>query len=263
MAELERPAEKMLLMLAEQMRLICAAENTQENRARLRGVRDLAKRIARAEAKGWFIQADGLALPAPEQLVEARKFHPDQLTGLKEVGITFSMEAQSVSVGQLWEDEATKPLFGHVTSSQQMRDIVPVARDVAVNSQQIFVPGGENLSFDDQRQHNEDYVRGLRKRNLKNGGTLDGVEFGMDHASVLAQLDFEHQKRFNGKKLVVGGFGRTIDETSVDPEFGPHLAGVGRDFRGHRLYVPAWGAPATAIRMSGSCPWQLLLAIGN
>lgn len=228
MANVEGAAEQIQRILTEQMRLIRAAGNTTENRLRLRGVKDLAKRLARAEAREWFIR-------------EARKFHPDQLAGLKEVGITFSMEAQSVSVSQLWEDEATRPLFGQVTSSQQMRDVVPIARDVAVDPKQIFVPGGANLSFDDQRQRNEDYVHQLRKQNLRTG-TLDGVEFGMDHASILVQLDFGHQRRFHGKTLIVWGFGRTIDETYVDPKFGPGLADVGRSFRDYPLKVGDWDA---------------------
>ena len=64
----------------------------------------------------------------------------------------------------------------------------------------------------------------------------------MDHASVYAQLDFENQRRPNGRKLIVGKFARTIDETSVDPTFGPSLAGVGRRFGDRPLHVDDWHA---------------------
>lgn len=207
---------------------------------RLKGLNDLAKRVARAEARGWFTE-EGCLVPAPEQLVEVRRFHSDQLAGLKEVGVSFSMEALPVSIGYLYGDKTTRPLFGFVNPSQNMRDIVPVAREVAVSPEQIFIPGGENLPFEDQRQKNRDYGQQLKKKDLRTG-TLDGVDFDIDHTSIYAQLDFAYQRRFNGRKLIVGGFARTIDETSVDLEFGPGLAVVGRRFNGNLLGVRGWDA---------------------
>lgn len=224
-------------MLAGQIK----AASEARDKKRLARFEDLARRFARADTEGWFTEGEGLLVPAPEQLVEVRRLQPDQLAGLKEVGVSFSMGALPISIGQLWGDETTKPLFGYVNPSQAMRDVVPVAREVAVSPKQIFILGGENLSFDNQRQKNEDYVRQLRKKNLKTG-TLDGVDFGMDHASIFAQLDFEHQRRFNGRKLIVGGFARTIDETGVDLEVGPDLAVVGRSFNDSGLDVVGWGA---------------------
>ncbi len=236
-------AERIQEILARQMQMAKEAEPTQESRRRLRGLKDLVERVARSEARGWLTQT--------EQLIEVRRFHPDQLAGLKEIKWTFNMEALPVSVGQLLEDESIAPLFGFVNSSQQMRDVVPVARDVAVNPSELFILGSENLSFDDQCQINEGYVTGLRKRNLKTG-TLDGIDFGLDHASVYAQFDFEHQKRFRGKKLFPAGkFARTIDETLVDPTFGPGLADVGRRFGGSRLDVDDWGARRGYPRVRG------------
>ncbi len=207
---------------------------------RLEGLVGLARQFQAAEDLGWFTLDT-------EQLVEVRSFQPDQLKGLKEVGWNFSMESLPVSVGQLYSDEATKPLFGYVSESQQMRAVVPVAREVVINPnlnsdsrQAVFLPGSGNLSFDDQQEKLDSYVRQLRKKNLKKG-TLDGVDFAMDHASVYAQFDFKSQRDF-GRKLIVGGWARTIDETYVDPEFGPLLADVGRGLTDDRLLVGDWHA---------------------
>lgn len=197
----------------------------------------------------WHTQGESLLVqPKPESLVVARSFHPDQLVGLAEIEFTFSMDVLPVSVGQLWEDKATKPPFGFVNPSQKMRDVVPVARAAAVNYRRFFISGGESLSFVDQQQKLEDYIRIISKK--VNEGTLDGVSFEIDHASVYVQLDFESQRRPNGKKLIVGGFARTIDETFVDPTLGPRLAAVGRLFRGNRLYVNDWprnGGPNVGV----------------
>lgn len=163
------------------------------------------------------------------QLLEVRSFYPEQLQGLKEVRFTFFMEALPLSIEELYSDSATKPFFGHVNPTEQMRGIVPVGREVAVNPEELFVPGSENLSFEDQIVEAEKYVNVLRRKLKK--GTLDGVNFGVDHASVHAQLDFEYQKRRDRKLIIGERFTRTIDVTTADYGFaGPALALVGRWF---------------------------------
>ncbi|TSC88092.1 MAG: hypothetical protein G01um10147_323 [Microgenomates group bacterium Gr01-1014_7] len=223
--------------LGEELRVKIGDKDTRGAKA----IRGLMGHIARLHERG-LLNLDRNSLPAPEQLVEVRRLHPDQRKGLVEAGFNFSMDALAVSVGELYADNTLRPLFGYVNDSEQMRAVVPVAREVAVNPdlnpdrrQAVFLPGSFNLSFDDQQGELDKFVQKLRKSNLKTG-TLEGVDFAMDHASVLVQLDFESQRR--GRKLIFGGWGRSIDETSVDPEFGPHLADVGRYFTDLQLHVP-------------------------
>lgn len=231
--------------MAERIQSILAAEiqsaKEAQNRKRLAGLKDLARRVARAEARGWFTGEQGISLPTPEQLVEARRFQPEQQAGLEKVGWNFLIEVKPRSIGQLLEDEIVKRKFDYVHPSEQMRNIIPAARQIAVNPSELFIPGSENLSADDQDQKIEDEVRKLRKKNLKKG-TLEGIDFARDHASVYAQFDFVYQQSFGGRKLIVDAFARTIDETYYDARVGSSLAGVGRFFGDGLLYVDVWYA---------------------
>lgn len=188
--------------------------------------------------------------------IEVRRFYPEQVTGLKEIGWIFQMEILPLSVNQLLEEPETRQLFGTVHPSGQVREVVPVARQVAVQAifhngifipEEAFIPGAANLSFYDQRQRAEEYVHNLRHRNLRYG-TLDGIDFGMDRVSVVAQLDREHKRRFN-RKLIVGGFTSTIDE-AYDERYG--LLGhaqVGRVWELNDLTILAGNAPNPTVNV--------------
>lgn len=69
--------------------------------------------------------------------MEVRKFHPEQLAGLNEIGWTFNMEARPVSIKGLCQDEATSPFFDSITKvGGRMSFATPIPREVAVNPNQ-------------------------------------------------------------------------------------------------------------------------------
>lgn len=200
-----------------------------------KGFTALQRRIARGVARGWFTQDAAIPVETPDN---QRKLSPEQLQGLKSIGFTFVRDVQALSLDQLSRDSSVKHLFGYVTDIAELRNIVPVARQVAVNPKQVYVEGSENLGYDDQLEVRDRVVRKLLKTPLKRG-TLEGVDFAPDKASVLVQLDFAYQVAFNGQKLFPNYFVRSQDEYD-HPGFGPDVAGVGRGVRGGRLGVSGW-----------------------
>lgn len=150
-----------------------------------------------------------------QEQIEVRKFYPEQTTGLNEIGWTFQMEVLPLSVNQLLEGAETGQLFRSVYPLEYIGDIVPVAREVRIDPARPFVFGTANLSFEDQNQRVDEYVRELRSKPLRTG-TLDGVDFGMDRVSVVAQLDRGYERRFGRKLFVTINFDR---ELLAVPEF--------------------------------------------
>lgn len=167
-----------------------------------------------------------------------RRFSPEQRQGLEAVGFTFAVNVQALSLDQLSQDPSARDLFAYITGIVELRSITPVARQVAVNPRSPYVLGSQGLSYDDQLELVEIEARKLRSTCLK-VGTLEGVDFGPERASVLSQLDFEHQRRFKGTKLFPDYFVRSNDEYD-HPRFGPLVPGVGRHRPGDPLAVLVW-----------------------
>lgn len=181
--------------------------------------------------------AQDIDVPA-ETLDTNRRFSPEQLQGLETVGFTFATDVQALSLDQLWEDSSTRQLFAYITDIPELRNIVPVARQVAVNPKQPYVEGSQGLRYDGQLEAADQVVRKLKNTHLQRG-TLEGVDFAPDRASVLSQLDFEYQARFSGQKLYPNYFVRSQDEYD-HPGFGPCVTFVGRSGRGNQLDVHDW-----------------------
>lgn len=200
-----------------------------------RSLREIQIRMARANSRGWFAQDTAtLAETSDNQ----RRLSPEQLLGLESIGFTFVMDVRALSLDQLSQDPSVEHLFGYVTYIAELRNIVPVARQVAVNPKQPYVKGSESLGYDDQLEKRDEEVRKFRRTHLKRG-TLEDIDFGPDRASVLSQLDFASQNRFSGQKLFPDYFVRSQDEYD-HPRFGPRVARVGRCVRGNRLDVLVW-----------------------
>lgn len=178
-----------------------------------------------------------------EQLV--RKFNPEQLQGLKEIGWFFYMEVKPLSLEQLCNIEENKPFVGFVTPLKQMREKVPTARDIAVDVHYLFVPDSEYMPSDILDSRIERYVSRLKNRNLKTG-TLQGIDFGKDYASVYVQLDIMLQKTYPLDRYVdlirILGFTRTIDEKDFDEQGNSYLTRVGRvpGFPSEKLSIYGW-----------------------
>lgn len=200
-----------------------------------KGLTDLQRRIARGVTRGWFIQDVAVSVETPDNI---RRLSPEQLQGLESIGFTFTMDVQALSLDQLSKDSSVRHLFDSVTHIAELRNIVPVARQVAVNPGQPYVKGSENLGYDDQLEVRDRVVKDLLKAPLKRG-TLEGIGFAPDRASVLSQLDFAYQVRLNGRKLYPNYFVRSQDEYD-HPEFGPFVMDVGRFVQADQLYVDRW-----------------------
>lgn len=169
------------------------------------------------------------------QSVEARKFSPEQERGLKAIGYTFVTGIVPVSVGHLLEDAGTRPFLGSVCTYQEMRDVLPVARQVAVNPEQIFAPYEDRDRMPTMfglNQGAEKYVRTMRS-NVQEG-TLNGVDFGMDRVSTLVQLHIALLREF-GRGLVSGGLSsKTIDYLYTVKGVGSRYAIVGENIPGSK-----------------------------
>lgn len=200
-----------------------------------RSLREIQIRMARANSRGWFAQDTDISVETPDN----RRFSPEQLQGLESIGFTFAMDVQASSLDQLSKDPSVKHLFSYVTDIVELRNIVPVARQVVVNPKQPYVEGSQNLGYDDQLEVADRVVKKLKSTRLKRG-TLEGIDFAPDKASVLSQLDFAYQARFNGKELYPNYFVRSQDEYD-HPWFGPHVTSVGRGGQGDRVRVNGWG----------------------
>lgn len=134
------------------------------------------------------------------------------------------------SVAQLLAEKGQ--YFGYVINSRKMRDFVPEAMEVAIDTNQLAIPKSGDLSLDRHRAMVSEYERALKKET-----GLKGIKAVMTHASVYSQLDIAYQEQNPGKVLFPDFFARTIDKT-----VGSSVAFVGRFFPDDLLYVYNWHA---------------------
>lgn len=200
-----------------------------------RSLRDIQIRMTRANLRGWLAQDMDVSVETPDN---RRIFSPEQLQGLESIGFTFVTDVKALSLDQLSKDPSVKHFFAYITDIAELRSIVPVARQIAVNPKQPYVEGSQDLGYDDQLEVADKVVRKLKSTRLK-GGALEGVDFAPDRASVLSQLDFAYQARFDRRKLYPDYFVRSQDEYGR-PGLDPSVAIVGRGGQGHRLSVSDW-----------------------
>lgn len=178
-----------------------------------------------------------IPLPITEAHTEIQRFTPEQVLGLKTIEFDLIVPTFSKSMDQLVREERKR--FGHVEKSKSLRYVVPPAAEVAVRSGQLALPGSNRRFIEDQRQMVADFEKAARKKRMPKGATLTGIDFGLDHASTHAQIDFGFQAQNGGKPLYEDMYART-----KDPECGFYVAGVGRNPGDSRLRVDVWPANA-------------------
>lgn len=152
---------------------------------------------------------------------------------LTKEGFTFTADIKPVSIGQLAADEETTPFFDYINPSEKMRSNIPPQIEVAIDPNNFRIEDSIYMSTDDQIkkiQEKETALKGKLPKELR-----DLISMRMPkHTSILARLDFEHQKQ-TGKVLFTNWFGRTDDQTV------PGLvAHVGRDDPTDKLLVCGW-----------------------
>lgn len=148
-------------------------------------------------------------------------------------GFTFVADIKPVSVCQLAANEGTTPFFDYINPSEKMRSNVPPQIEVAIDPSNFRIEGSNYKSADDQIkkiQEQEISLKGKLSKDVR--GFISMIR--PRHASILAQLDFEHQKQ-TGKKLFTNWFGRTDDQTVPGV-----VAHVGRDYQTEKLLVCGW-----------------------
>lgn len=152
---------------------------------------------------------------------------------LAKEGFTFFADIKPVSIGQLAIDKGPTPFFDYINPSEKMRCNVPPQIEVAIDPNNFGIEGSNYKSRDDQIKKIQEKETALKSKLPKEVRDLISMRMPKQ-ASILAQLDFEHQKQ-TGKILFTSWFGRTDDQTA------PGLvAHVGRDDPTERLLVCGW-----------------------
>lgn len=151
---------------------------------------------------------------------------------LAKEGYTFVVNILPSSVGQLATDSLTSQRFGYVNSSENMRAIVPLQMEVAINPKRFRIPKSNSKSTDVQIGMLAEEERALQAKLPQEVRNL--IRIPIQSTSVLAQLDDKYEKE-TGKLLFTSWFGRTDDQTVPGG-----VAGVGRLGPADGLRVVVW-----------------------
>ena len=149
-------------------------------------------------------------------------------------GYTFVVAINPESIDQLATNGKTRPLFDfdHVDSSREMRSNVPPRMKVVIDSKNFRIEYSAMLSPVEQLQEINEQEAFLKEELPKN--VRDVISMLRPSSSILAQLDFEHQKR-TGRVLFTNWFGCTGDRLS-----GSGVACVGRNDPTGGLRIGDW-----------------------
>lgn len=128
------------------------------------------------------------------------KFSPDQLKGLEEVGYTFIANIQPFSVSDLAHDPETAKFLTSLHWPNLGYE-VPRSGQIALNRDQLVVPGTQGISYVHQLNMAEAYALGLKNKHLFSG-TLEGVEFRVPLASELIQADLAYRATNPRRRLI-------------------------------------------------------------
>lgn len=196
--------------------------------------------IARQLGAPESFVTDRVAVPAvktPESVFEIRTVSEELYLKTREAlageGLTFIVAINPESIDQLRINKGTKSLFDYINPSEKMRSNVPSQMELAIDPNNFRIEGSNNLPTNDQFEKIREREAILKGKLPKDVGDVIGM-LRPKHASILAQLDFEHQKR-TGKVLFTNWFGRTDDQTVPGI-----VADVGRGDPTYRLGVGDW-----------------------
>ncbi len=152
---------------------------------------------------------------------------------LAKTGFKFVVAIEPVSIAQLVVSGATGQRFGYINPSEKMRSNIPPQMEVAIDLNNVRIKHSNDRSTDTQIEmirEQEAALKGRLPEDLR--GFISMIM--PKHASILAQLDLEHQKR-KGKALFTYWFSRTDDQTLPG-----HVARVGRPDPTVGLFVDDW-----------------------
>jgi len=164
---------------------------------------------------------------APEIPTVSEELYTRTREALAREGFSVVIPIKPLSIGQLGIDVATRGRFDYISSSEEIRAIVPSEMEVAINPKHLRVKGSNCQSTDTQIRmirEEEEALKGRLPQDVR-----DIISMSMPSASVLAQLDIEYRDR-TGEPFFTGWFGRTSDQTDRG-----YVANVGRYNPFHRL----------------------------
>lgn len=151
---------------------------------------------------------------------------------LAKEGYTFVVAINPVSIAQLAAGEGTGSLFEYINPSEKMRSNVPPQIEIAIDPNHVRIEASKHLSSNDHYKMIKEWEAALKRKLPKK--VRDLISMSMPkYASILAQLDFEYQRR-TGKKFFTNWFGLTYEPASGN------VVGVGRGDPGSGLSVHGW-----------------------
>lgn len=154
---------------------------------------------------------------------------------LAELGYTFVVDISPISIGQLVADRAVSQRFDYICYPlERMQSNVPLQMKVAIDPNNFRIDNTNNLSTDRQIGEIRKQESILKAKLPENVRDVISMLKPPKHASILVQLDFEHQKR-TGEVLFTDWFGRTDEETIPG-----HVAHVGRGDPTRGFHIGDW-----------------------
>jgi len=163
-----------------------------------------------------------------ELLGKLREPTQEEAEALRSEGrILFKIEP--VSLGEFYN--AHREYFDYVNSSRTLLDYVPPqAFTVAINQENVRIPGSNNSSQKSQLEQTEKHSKTDIEPRYPSGRAI------MLPATAIAQADINYQIENGGKKLIPDYLLRALDTTVV-----PRVANVGRYRPDDGLDVDGWG----------------------
>lgn len=128
-------------------------------------------------------------------------------------GYKLIVDIEPLKISQLAKDKITRPLFGYINPSEEMRSNFPPKIKIAINPDNVKIEGSNNLPSDAQAE-----MIGIQEAILRNTLSEDVrdnifmLRPSDASASIFAQLDFRYQEQ-TGKRLFADYFARTDDQT--------------------------------------------------
>lgn len=159
-------------------------------------------------------RAEKQAIETPKSAFEiptvSKELYEKTREALAKEGFTFVVEIKPASIDQLVTG-TKRLLFGYINPAREMRSNISPQIEVAIDPNNFRIEDSNNLSTDDQIEKIKEREAILKGKLPKDVRDVISMLKPPKYASILAQLDFEHQTR-TGRAFFTNWFGRTDDQ---------------------------------------------------